>query len=75
VIVPTLALSRKTSYARTPMLSVAAVQFSVTVVPDAEPVSLVGAVGAWVSASQCGGVIGTVVLAWETLPAASRALT
>ncbi len=57
------------------MLSVDAVQLSVTVVPDAVPVSCVGAVGGWVSAWHCGGVIGTVVLAWDTLPAASRALT
>ena len=57
------------------MLSVDAVQLRVTVVPDAEPVSWVGAVGGLVSAWHCGGVIVTVVLACDTLPAASRALT
>jgi hypothetical protein len=57
------------------MLSVAALQLSVTVVPEAEPVSPAGAVGGSLSSWQCGGVIGTVVLAWDTLPAASRALT
>jgi len=57
------------------MSSVAAVQVRVTVVPDAVPCRPVGAVGGTGSSWQAGGVIGTVALACETLPAASRALT
>ena len=60
---------------RTPTLSVDAAQVSVTVVPDTAAVGLPGAVGACVSAWHCGTVIVTVVLACDTLPAASRALT
>jgi Na+/serine symporter len=56
-------------------LSVDAPQFRVTVVPEAIPVRLVGAVGGCVSTSHAGGVMLTVSLACETLPAASRALT
>ena len=57
------------------MLSLDTVQFRVTVVPATEPARFAGAVGDCVSTWHCGGVIGTVALAWDTLPAASRALT
>jgi uncharacterized membrane protein YoaK (UPF0700 family) len=59
----------------TATLSVAAVQRRVTAVPTALPVSPAGALGAAVSGAQNGAVTQTVPLAWDTLPAASRALT
>ena len=43
--------------------------------PDTVAVGVPGAVGACVSAWHCGAVIVTVLLACDTLPAASRALT
>ena len=60
---------------RTPTLSVEAAQLRVTVVPDTVAVGVPGAVGACVSAWHCGTVIVTVLLACDTLPAASRAFT
>ena len=72
---PTWAPSRKMSYAMTWTLSVEAVHFRDTLVLFALPVRLVGLVGGWVSEPQAGGVMFTVSLACETLPAASRACT
>src|SRR2546421_7937814 len=72
---PTWAPSRKMSYAMTWTLSVEAVHVSDTLVLFALPVRLVGLVGGWVSEPQAGGVMFTVSLACETLPAASRACT
>jgi hypothetical protein len=54
---------------------VAVAQRRVTAVPMALPMSPAGTLGAVVSWEQNGGVTHTVLLAWETLPAASRALT
>jgi len=59
----------------TPTSSVAGAQRTVTAVPEAVAVTSVGVVGGSVSAWHCGTVMVTVEPAWETLPAASRALT
>ncbi len=61
------------SYARTAWLSVEAVHFKVTVVPETVLVRPVGVLGFSVSTWQGGGLIETVLLAWDTFPAASRA--
>ena len=46
-----------------------------TAVPDAAAVTPVGVVGAWLSVWHCGTDTDTDLLAWERLPAPSRALT
>src|SRR3954470_22664432 len=60
------------SYAMTWMLSVDAVHERLTLVPVGVPFRLVGALGGTLSSSHAGGVMLTVSLPCDTLPAASR---